>query len=58
MADNLTLALRSEPTGIELQDQVTLIIRLNDYPSSTPAIFKISLTYRECFPSLFSGPKI
>lgn len=56
--DSLTLVLHSEPNGTDLHDQVTLSIRLDDYPSSTPATFKISLTYRECFPLVFSVPKI
>jgi len=50
--------LTSFPTGTTLYDHFTLIMRLDDYPDSTPAIFKINLVYRECFPYNFKSPKI
>ena len=37
--DQMNLQLESEPRGTTLYDQFSLIIRLDDYPSSTPAIF-------------------
>lgn len=48
----------SAPTGTTLYDHFTLIMRLDDYPASTPAIFRVDLVYRECFPYNFKGPVI
>ena len=57
-ADQFTQNLTSTRTGTTLKDVATLVISLPQYPSSTPAMFNILLTYRECFPFDFTGPKI
>ena len=31
-------------------------MRLDDYPTSTPALFNVRISYRECFPYNFVGP--
>ena len=33
----------------------TLIIDLEQYPTSTPAIYQVNLTYRACLPVNFEG---
>ena len=33
-------------------------MKLVEYPTSTPAEFVITITYRECYPYDFSGPII
>ena len=57
-ADDFSMSLLSEKTGTTLTANTTLHIDLELYPSSTPAIFEVGLTYRECFPADFSGPFI
>ena len=49
------MLLNSERTGTTLVANATLLIDLELYPTSTPAIFQVNLTYRECFPNDFSG---
>ena len=57
-ADTFWQNLTSFPTGTTLYDYFTLKMELVDYPTSMPAIFPVMLTYRECFPYDFKGPKI
>ena len=57
-ADSISLSLKSETSGTQLTETVTLVIGLEDYPSSTPANFEINLVYRECFPKNFSVPSM
>ena len=57
-ADQFTQNLTSTRTGTTLNDVATLVISLPQYPTSTPAMFNVLLTYRECFPFDFAGPKI
>ena len=52
------MTLNSEPSGTVLHDYFELIMKLEEYPSATPAVFKIMITYRECHPQDFSGPEI
>ena len=57
-ADDFSMELNSVTTGTTMIANATLQIDLELYPTSTPAIFKVNLTYRECFPLDFSGPLI
>ena len=57
-ADEFSMELNSVTTGTTKIANATLHIDLEFYPTSTPAIFKVNLTYRECFPLDFSGPFI
>ena len=50
--------LKSERTGTIMTANATLYIDLELYPTSTPAVFYIDMTYRECLPVDFSGPII
>ena len=34
------------------------MMKLEEYPTSTPALFEIMITYRECYPLDFSAPEI
>lgn len=57
-ADDFSMSLLSERTGTEMTANATLHIELEKYPTSIPATFQVNLTYRECFPTDFSGPFI
>lgn len=57
-ADNIKVSLKSEVTGTEIEQRVTLRIALQDYPESTAANIPILLTYRECEPLAFMVPAI
>ena len=50
LADDFEMNLVSERTGTTMTANATLLIDLELYPTSTPAIFQVNLTYRECFP--------
>lgn len=54
----MTHVLTSAKSGITLKDKFIIVISLQDYPSSTPALFEVELTYRECYPNSFAGPMI
>lgn len=56
--DQISMVLSSESSGTVIKDYVTLITKLEEYPSATPAIFDLVLSYRECYPHDFSGPEI
>lgn len=56
--DMFNMTLNSEPDGTVLRDYFTLVIKLEEYPTSVPASFDLMITYRECFPYDFSGPQI
>lgn len=57
-SDEFSITVTSEKTGTKLYDTFRLIVQLEDYPSSTPASFDVRISYRECFPYDFSGPKL
>mgnify|MGYP007004900297 CR=1 FL=1 len=57
-ADNFSMALNSERIGSTMIANTTLHIDLELYPTATPAIFQVDLTYRECYPTDFTGPFI
>ena len=52
-ADQLTLALNSELGGLEIKIDLIFTAALALYPTSTPAVFPLTLVYRECIPSDF-----
>ena len=58
LADDFEMNLLSERTGTTMIANATLLIDLELYPTSTPAIFQVNMTYRECFPDYFVGPDL
>ena len=57
-SDEITFSLESWPTGLDLHANFTLMIELEQYPTATKFYVPVNLTYRECFPTDFSGPDI
>lgn len=55
-ADAFSLTLESEKVGTEVAREVTLQIKLRDFPGSTKASFPIQLINRECHPADFTMP--
>lgn len=52
-ADEVIFTLDSFPTGLDLSVNFTLMSELSMYPTSTPYLQEIMLTYRECYPENF-----
>lgn len=50
------MTVTSEPRGTTLYDYFKLIMSLEEYPTATPAVFDVRISYRECYPFDFSGP--
>lgn len=57
-ADNVTFYLTSWPKGLDVVKNFTVLVELDDYPTSTPYEQQVNFTYRECYPDDFSGPLI